>query len=151
MASPVVLRVHEGTVMAYALPGGEVSDLVWAVARMTREIAKQTAPQRTGRLRRGIGANRPKPLAPYHTASEVYANARHALWVHEGTTGPIMPKKSFTLVVPRERGPASGSELYSASGGDGGVIFFTRGVRGQRPQPFLANAMRQALAIERLT
>lgn len=163
MAGPVRFRVHERQVGRYIMPGGEVDDLIWDVARSTRDIARATAPRRTGRLARSTRANRPKPTGLLRSAALVYNNAGHVLHVHDGTP-PITAKGKGWLTIPRANhagGPInpSGGELrrawIKAGGYDGGgdkPYFTTRAVRGQSANPFLANALSAAMLKEgRLT
>lgn len=155
-------RVHERAVQAYIVPGGEVNDLLWDICRSTRDIAKVKVPKRTSRLMRSIRANRPKPTGLLRAAGYVGANAKNALWVHDGTP-PILASGKGYLTVPRmnQGGPvnASGSTLrksWIAAGGyksgDSKPYFTTKGVRGQNANPYLADALGVALAKEaRLT
>jgi hypothetical protein len=163
MANPVRFRVHERQVGRYIMPGGEVNDLIWDIAKDTRTIARKTAPRRTGKLAGATRANRPKPTGLLRAAALVYNNAGHVLHVHDGTP-TITAKGKGYLTIPRENyagGPInpSGGTLrrqWLASGGYGSgepkPYFTTRSVRGQDAQPFLANALSTAMLREgRLT
>jgi len=163
MAGPVRFRVHERQVGRYIMPGGEVNDLIWDIAKNTRTIARATAPRRTGKLAGATRANRPKPTGLLRAASLVYNNAGHVLHVHDGTPR-ISAKGKGYLTIPRMSyagGPMnpSGSLLrrsWIASGGYGSgdpkPYFTTRSVAGQRANPFLANALSAAMLAEgRLT
>lgn len=150
MASPVRYYVKERNVQSFLAPGQPVDDLIWSVARTTRSLAKLQAGERTGTLIRGIGANRPKREGPLQISSLVYANARHALWHHDGTP-TIVPKKGKYLVVPKvKQGPgsnASGSELQAAwSPADGPrPTFLARSINGQPGNPYLKDSLETAL------
>jgi hypothetical protein len=162
VANPVRFRVHERAVASYILPGGEVDDLLWDVARSTRDIAKTMAPKRTNKLARSTRANRPKPTGLLRSAALVYNNAGHVLHVHDGTPTILAGKNSY-LTIPRvnQGGPLnlSGGMLrkqWIAGGGYRGgepkPYFTTKAVSGQKANPFLANALGLAMAKEgRLT
>lgn len=129
-------RVHEAAVQSFNLPGQPVyEEVVWNTAKTTRELAILYAPKRTGRLKASIRASRPKPTGVYTLASSVSAAVGYAAFVHDGTTGPIYPSGSRFLKVPYRNGAASKGKLF----------FFAESVRGQRSQPFLADALSQAM------
>lgn len=143
MASPVTYRVHENAVLSYR---GEVSDLVWDVLRDTREIAQNvTAPRRSGRLANNIRAARPKPSGIYQFSGTCSSSVGYSLYVHDGVKGRIYPRGKY-LTVPHVEGPLSGAAL-KASGGSGRakLYFLAKSVRGQRPQPFMAEALTIAI------
>ena len=157
---PMNFRIHEVAVQSFNLPGQPVNDLIWDVSRNARDIAKAEAPKRTGKLARSIRANRPKPTGLLRLAGYVGANAKHAVWVHDGT-GRIFAKRG-KLSVPRHRQHApnfSGGDLRKQwraekgwRGGGKPPYFLTMSVRGQKPQPYLQNAIGKAMAMEpRLT
>ena len=141
----VTYRVHENAVLAYMQ---NVDDLVWDVVRTTRELAKLYAPSRTGRLRQSIRAARPKRVGLYEYTGTVSASVRHAVWVHDGVTGRIYPKRGKYLTVPHKPGPYSGTQLKAMGGAGKGKLYFLakNGVRGQRSQPYLRDALTDALA-----
>lgn len=135
MAAPVRYRIIERNVQRLAAPGGPMGDMINDVTRTAMRIAKtSTAPVRSGKLRRGININYAKPNGYLQLQGVLYANARHALWVHEGTKGPIRSKSGKRMPVPRR--------------GGGGRLFLSK-VRGQRANPFLSRAISQALVQER--
>jgi hypothetical protein len=140
----VTYRVHENAVLAYM---ANVDDLVWDVVQTTRELGRLYAPSRTGRLRGSIRAARPKRVGLYQYTGTVSASVRHALWVHDGVKGRIYPKRGKYLTVPHRPGPLSGSQLRAIGGKGKGKLYFLakNGVRGQRPQPFLQDALTQSL------
>jgi hypothetical protein len=144
---PVTYRVHENAVLSYM---DEVDNLVWNVLRSTRDIAKRNAPVRTGRLRDSIRASRPRRYGVYQYSGTVSASVKHALWVHDGTTR-IYPKSARYLTVPVRSGSLSGTQLKTAGqAGNARGYFLARSVSGQRPQPYLANALRQAMGTNNL-
>lgn len=140
----VTYRVHENAVLSYM---GEVDDLVWEVTRTSRDLAKLYAPARTGRLRGSIRAARPKRVGLYQYTGTVSASVRHALWVHDGVKGRIYPKRGKYLTVPHKPGPYSGTQLKAMGGSGKNKLYFLakNGVRGQRPQPYLQDALADAI------
>lgn len=143
MATPVNYRVHENAVLSYR---GEVDDLVWSVLKTTRELAQMYAPKRTGRLARSIRASRPKPSGIYQFSGTCSASIGYALYVHDGVPGWIMPKRGKYLTVPHVPGPVSGSVLKATGArGQAKLYFLAKEVRGQRSQPYLADALGDAV------
>lgn len=128
MASPVFFRVHEHQVQAFIEPGGEVHGLLRRISEDTRDNAKVIAPKRTGKLSQYIFAGNPKRDGVHELSVTVAANVGYALYVHEGTTGPITSKSGKKLKIPIA----------------GGYIF-RESVAGQAPQPFLAQGLEMAL------
>lgn len=96
--------------------------------------AKRNAPVDTGRLRSAIVGN--VDTKGDQLVGTVSANVNYALFVHEGTgvygpTGsPITPKAGQFLV-------------FTPKGASRPV--FARSVQGQRPQPFLTDALPAAV------
>ena len=127
----VFFRVHEAAVQSFIEPGGEVHDLIHDVAKDAKAFSVQFAPMRTGKLKRNIYVGQPKRVAIYGLSSTVAANVRYALWVHQGTRGPIRSK--------------SGKKLKVVSFPSGGISFHKQ-VRGQTANPFLARGLRAAMA-----
>lgn len=149
MARPVNYRIHEAAVRSFNAPGQPVYNLIWQVAQTTRTLAKLNTGKRTMTLEKSIFANKPKPEGDLRISSLVGANARHALWHHDGTDA-ITPLAGSYLVVPRERqGPPnlSGSQLQKAWNGDGKrPTFLARVIRGQEGNPYLADGLETAMA-----
>lgn len=128
-------RVHEAAVQSFNLPGQPVyEEVVWNTTKTTRELAILYAPKRTGKLAANIRASRPKPTGIYTLASSVSAAVGYAAYVHDGTTGPIYPNGSY-LKVPYRNGAKSKGKLF----------FFAESVAGQKANPFLADALKQAM------
>lgn len=144
---PVHYRVHEAAVQSFNLPGQPVyEDVVWETARTTRILAQLYAPKRSGRLAQSIRASRPKPTGVYTLASSVSASIGYAVYVHEGVAGRIYPTGGKYLTVPHRRGSLSGSQLKATGGsGKGKMYFLAKSVKGQDANPFLEDAMKQAL------
>lgn len=151
---PTYIRVHEAAVSSYIMPGGEVSDLVNEVARNAQAFAKGYVNSRTGRLVSNIRMNYARPTSPLTTSSMVYANIKHAIWVHEGTGltsgGFIYPNGKY-LVLPKDLGGSvSGGDLYRSRTRNGPKLyFFAKKVRGQAANPYLAKGLRDAMRLIR--
>lgn len=133
---PVHYRVHEAAVQSFLLPGEPVyEEVVWKTAQTTRTLAILYAPKRTGRLAASIRASRPRPTGVYELASSVSASIGYAIYVHEGVEGRIYPSSGRYLKVPYRGGAAV----------KGKTFFFAESVAGQKANPFLEDAMKQAL------
>lgn len=149
------LDIHEGAVAAYISEGGEVSAELKAITRKTVVLATHIAPSRTGNLARATKYGGFKTTGPHHGHAMAYNNARHVLWVHEGTSR-IFAKGDY-LLVPKMRGLADsttkngggGTQLYREWAGrkKSGPRMFSRkdSVAGQTAQPFLAEALAIAM------
>lgn len=144
---PVHYRVHEAAVQSFNLPGQPVyEDVVWRTARTTRILAQLYAPKRSHRLANSIAASRPKPISTYRIASSVSASIGYAVYVHDGVAGRIYPTGGKYLTVPQRRGSLSGSQLKATGGsGKAKLYFLAKSVKGQDAQPFLADALKQAM------
>lgn len=104
---------------------------VTKVTQRTQTGAKRRAPVDTGLLRSSIYAT--VRVSPPLVVGEVGSNLEYAIYVHEGTgiygpSGkPITPKRSRVLVFKVR-----------------GKTVFAHSVKGQRPQPFLVDALEWA-------
>lgn len=144
MALPVRYRIIERNVQRMASPAGPMADMLNDVSRSASRIAKARAPVRSGKLKRSIMWNRAKTDGYLQLQGVLLANARHAMWVHEGTTGPIRAKGGKGLRVPRnKKSMLKGSELPNKS------VLYKASVRGQKANPFLARAITTSLVQER--
>ena len=144
MALPVRYRIIERNVQRLASPPGPMGRMLNSVTRTARDDARKIAPKRSSRLSRGIGINLAKRDGYLQLQGVLYANARHARWVHEGTKGPIKARGGKGLRVPRKRGSSvSGSSLPNKA------VIYKTSVRGQKANPFLARAITSALVKER--
>lgn len=154
-----VVDIHEEAVQSYIRPGGEVSEELWKVVRDTRDDAKLRVAVRSGRLKRGIGANRPQLEGPLQGVARAYSSARHTLWYHDGTgengTRTIRSAKrgwNSGMYVPVNQRAAH--TLYPKYAGAGtqtigtksGPAFFADEVMGQRAKPFLEEAFNASRA-----
>ena len=135
--------IHDSRIAELSLPGGDVYRFTSKLAKQTQAMARgicpvggPTAGYPPGYLygkhyRRVIGL--PKGCVGY-----VGNSAPHALWVHEGTTGPIYPTRGQWLRVPSLR--RTGRLRYT----------YRRSVAGQSAQPWLENAMVAVISANRL-
>lgn len=94
-----------------------------------RALAVRWAPGRSGRLKAShkVAQNRDIYTGRFRKGFNIYADARHAAWVHGGTEdrGWIHPTRGKAMVLP-------------AGGGYPRLV--RKRVRGQRPQPWLRDA-----------
>lgn len=134
--SEVAFVVRSDGIAALMGPGGDVGR--W-MRRKSQEItlrARRYAPSRTGTLRASIHTTGLRHGLPFVATFEVRAESDHALFVHEGTHGPIMATSHRFMVVR-----PSPHSYYSRP-------TKRKRVRGQRSNPFLSRAMFYALRRE---
>jgi hypothetical protein len=132
----VAFVVRSDGIAALMAPGGDVGR--W-MRRKSQEVtlrARRYAPARTGGLRASIHTTGSRHVSPFVVTFEVRAESDHALFVHEGTRGPIMATHHRFMVVR----PAPHS-YYSRP-------TKRKRVRGQRSNPFLTRAMFYAMRSE---
>lgn len=112
---------------------GPVGRAVREVTERTARKTRQRAPVDTGELRASVTTE--YEARTTRITGTVWVNARHSRPVQLGTgiygpSGrPIRPRRAQVLAFP--------------SRGGGGMVF-ARQVRGQRPQPFQVQALRDA-------
>lgn len=121
-------------------PDGDVATYIRRIAEATRSLAVAKAPVDNGPLRASLRVH--MDSTGTQVKAWVYSNLEYALYVHEGTGiygpkgQPIRPKRGqflrFEVRNPRTTAPGRGN------------IVFARQVRGQRPNRFLLEALRQA-------
>lgn len=121
--------VYDSRIEAMSMPGGDVYRYANEKARRAAAFAKEIAPKRTGHLAATIRHD--TRHVRHGAVGRVRATARYAIYVHEGTHGPILPHGSF-LWVPKSRGSRLRRRMPSVS--------------GQRPQPFLLEGLRLSMA-----
>jgi hypothetical protein len=129
VASNFRLVIYDSKIAAMSLPGGQI--FRWTLKRRERVEMKAilNAPIRYGTLKASIhGVYRPR--SANHIYMEVHAEAEHALWVHEGTNGPITALGPWKMNLPAW-GIHPDRRLWSVS--------------GQRSQPFLRNALESVM------
>lgn len=136
MSVQVDVELNEAEIRRLMSAEGDVGRAVRKVADRTVSYARSAAPVDQGTLRGSIHAE--VSYSDRQVRAVVSADADYALYVHEGTGvygprgRPIRPKRAQFLVFPSRRG-----------GGRGGLVF-AREVQGQRPNPFLLEALRRA-------
>lgn len=113
-------------------PGGAVARDILRRAKRVEGRAKRLAPVDTGRLRSSISTEMVSRDTP---TARVGTNVKYAPYVHNGTgiygpRGAVIRSVQASVLVFTPRG---------------GSTVFTRFSRGQRPQPFLQNALPAAL------
>lgn len=117
------------------------------MGRRIMGVARGTAPRRTGQLAASHRYRGFLYRGRYKVGTRVENTAPHALWVHDGTTGPILPKSGKYLIVPKSRGavPVRGAIAMTRNlRGDAvrakSPYGLHRSVAGQRSQPWLREA-----------
>lgn len=130
MPAVVRIRIYDSRIMALNAPTKPVGRYVAGKGRAIEGFAKANAPKRTGRLARSVEAQGVK-WRGHRSSVEVVATARHARWVHEGTGPWIFPDSADYLSIPR----------FPSMGGMAVPRVHVLFVRGQRAQPFLADAL----------
>lgn len=138
MAEPVRVTIYDSRVDSLFLPGGDVWGWMGGVGAEHLQAAYMFAPRRSGHL-----ASQHYPVAiitPYKKRGVRYTirnDADYALFVHEGTTGPIVADywddgtQSFL-------GPMAPWGGFSTP--------FARSVSGQRANPWINKAGEFVLA-----
>jgi hypothetical protein len=130
MATRVYIRVYDSRIMEMNRPGGITGKYIHNKGQTIERFAKVQAPKRSGNLARSINLG-PHRWRGHRSSIEVSANARYAKWVHNGTYGPIYPTTHEYLAVPKFRS-ITGAKVPRV---------LRRTVDGQRPQPFLREAL----------
>lgn len=145
-------RVHDKNVHLYHAPGEPVYNLIAEVTEVGAELARMYTGKRTGKLMRTIQGNKPNQTGGYKIAGLLYANAKHALWHHEGTAH-IFPKKGKYLTIPRghKTSTVSGGQLrkeWLAEGSSRGAkpYFLATSISGQKGNPYLKDGIETAMA-----
>jgi len=120
-------------------PEGDVGQAVRRVVVAARNVAVAKAPVDNGPLRGSLRTE--FEYGSRYVRGWVYSNLEYALYVHEGTGiygpkgRPIKPKRGQYLVFEARN-------ARRTPGGRGNLVF-ARQVRGQRPQRFLLEALRE--------
>lgn len=142
--SKVRVDFSEAQVLALtSTPGGEVFDWMTKQGRGIARKAVREAPWRTGKMRRSI-RSRVTPSGANRTKIEVRCTAPYAEYVHNGTTGPIVPQRGqdFLVLYSNPDNPVGATQ---AGYGD----WYMRpwpAVMGQEANPFLAEALAEFVA-----
>jgi hypothetical protein len=123
--------IYESRITAWSMPGGMVYK--WAYQKRVRleALAKAGAPKRTGALAASVSGHYDK--VPNGLMMSVSADAGYAAAVHEGTLGANIRPKNGEYMRLR---PGTSKRTGRSYG-----FLYKKRVRGQRPQPFLADAL----------
>lgn len=114
-------------------PSGPVVRKVRNWSHSVRRQASAYAPKATAELANsGDVEVTPEPGAR-RVVGTIAFRAKHSLWVHEGTRGPIRPKRSKYLKF--RAGPG-----FRGRGGRA-PFYYVTSVSGQKPNPFLVLAL----------
>lgn len=149
------LDVHESAVQSFIRDGGEVSDLLNDVVQGAQTSARAYLSAgrhvRSKRLWNSVQWNRTKLEGPLQGYSRLYSNARHTLYVHEGTSYISHPK----MIVPINRRAKHTNIAFKGAGSQALAANkkSTRrkdGVRGQVAKPFLTIGLAKSMAAQRL-
>lgn len=160
MARNVFYRVNDPAVKSFLLPGQPMDKDIHNTALATRQHARDRINNRTGTLARNIQVNRPSITGAYKNTALVFTRTKYALYVHEGTTGPIFPGGKY-LTVPKNhetsklsggalrkmwRSKSGRAELVESHGISGLPFFLAKSVAGQDANPYLKRGMEEAVA-----
>lgn len=97
-----------------------------AVRDMARDELTAAGREDTGTLKRGI-ASEVARMAGREVVYRVVSDQPYARYVHDGTTGPILPRRAKVLrFTPR-----------------GGPVVFAPSVKGIKATPYLTDAMKR--------
>lgn len=137
-------RVHERDVMSFNDPGQPVYDMLDDLAWNMREYSRAYAPVKTGKLRSRIAKLKPSRVGPYGLEAGVAVNLKYAMFVHDGTTGPIHANGFVTGKNGETR--RKKMKFMSGKGASGGRMLYKEEVRGQRANPFLLKGFETGMA-----
>ena len=155
-----VFIVNRPGIVSLFMNGGDASRWLAGRMRTVKSVAARTAPDGPSRvgafevphmkLKNSHGLTRTQFRAGPGAVQSLYNKANHAIYVHEGTDGPIMPHGGYLRI------PKSSLFLYRLPEGAWGSrdYVFPRkkpggmpaGVRGQRANPWMARAARMVFA-----
>lgn len=138
MGKRVVVHVYEPVLEGEFAAPGQVGRWATRVQREMAAEAKLEAPKRSFELANSIRAAGALKVGRFALRRIIAADAGHAGFVHEGTTGPIFPKHGRFLLVPTNPG-----DLPLRLGGHN--ITERDFVRGQTANPFLTRGARTVL------
>jgi hypothetical protein len=132
------LVVYDTRIETMAAPGGSIWEWVGDKCREVRAEAIAGAPMRTGYLKGSIRVDRRKLVRG--CVGRVRATAYYASWVHDGTGYQWAPRELHGEPGPGSKGRwRPGMELqFKSKRWPGGSL---AGVRGQKAQPFLKDAL----------
>lgn len=130
MATRIYVRVYDSRIKALNAPGAPVGRYIHRKGDTIQRYARIQAPKRSGNLARSINLGA-LTWRGHRSSIEVSANASYAKYVHEGTYGPIYPRKSKYLRVPAAHS-ITGVKMKRVN---------RKYVAGQHAQPFLREAL----------
>lgn len=121
------------------IPGGSANRYIDSRLVQAAELARGFAPARSGELKASIRKTGTLNRGLLGAVGSLYASAPHAAYVHGGTPPVIKAKNKRGRGMPI---PVASKGLpYRIVGKVPGAFVWRRQVRGQRPQPFLAQAV----------
>lgn len=139
LVGPILVETHEQVLFA---PGGQVRSWAREVSRSLKSNALFTTPinkrpnkfrGQPGDLRRSLSVS-VRSRGALELLIDLSASASYALYVHEGT------RSQYRRVEGGRFAPKSGGFPLPANPGYGGFKRVQR-ISGQRPQPFLTDAL----------
>lgn len=129
MAVGFTVRIDRKALSGEFQTRGQAGRWIRMVGREMLALSKNQAPSRSGGLRRSHGISRGRVGMgwgnQYAAAYNIYADAGHAEYVHQGTRSPITAR--------------GGGKMRLSPGGGYGVLY-RRSVRGQKANPWLDRA-----------
>lgn len=130
MATEVEVVIYDSVITAFSLPGGIVWRYGYQKAQRTERVARGNIKSRSGYLAahthaRYEGSRRDQAIMV------VESEADYAVYVHEGTHGPIM---------------STNHRFLRLSPGGGYGVVYARQVAGQRANPYLRDALEEVMA-----
>ena len=157
MAGNKFVRVDDVAVSSFLNAGEPVAAEVDKIAKLTKYFSQGFIHDRTGKLGRGIQANRTTKTGPFTGKALVFTRTSYALFVHDGTAndgvGYIYPANGKYLTVPKnhKKSVVSGGTLRTvwrrgSRETAGTKPYFTAlRVHGQKANPFLEKGLHEAM------
>lgn len=149
--------VYESEIRYLFTAAGDVGRENEKIMRRITRTAIVKAPKRTGHLASSIRNGGALKTGRYHTHGSVYASAKYASFVHDGTQGPITAKRPSRRAIMVKVSPGNqrlkstgrfraGKPLLSlpAYGVHGHKT--VESVAGQSANPFLTRAARDVVS-----
>lgn len=139
-------RKDRAGIVGFVMPGGAVygvtEEILADSVKFARGVLITGNHIRSGRLYNSIGYYKPKTVGTSKVEGQVHANARHALWVEDGTQPWFNSKK---MVIPRNRqaGSISGTFLLKTQGKS--AVFFAYSRQGQKGVHYLEKGLNAAI------
>lgn len=125
----VAYIIRERAVASFNAPGQPVNRLMHDAMKDAARLSRGYIKSRSGELARSTRVKAPPMIRTrYKLSGVVHATADHALYVHEGTTGPIRSDKGRMLSVPSLRKSAGGRVLKESVAGQSANPFLRKGI-----------------------